>query len=78
MTTASSPVSQNTAIFYPTGDGELVAETFAHLYALLITLEKIKPCRISRSHLLLEHPDSLAMPKSDRRGKSATIHSSGA
>ncbi|MER3435382.1 MAG: hypothetical protein C4288_18745 [Leptolyngbya sp. ERB_1_1] len=37
--TASSPVSQTTEIFYPTGDGEPVAETFDHFYALLITLE---------------------------------------
>uniref|UniRef100_B8HUU4 Putative restriction endonuclease domain-containing protein n=1 Tax=Cyanothece sp. (strain PCC 7425 / ATCC 29141) TaxID=395961 RepID=B8HUU4_CYAP4 len=29
-------------IFYPSGDGEPVAETFDHLYALLITLEVLR------------------------------------
>jgi Uma2 family endonuclease len=40
--TALSPASQTTDIFYPTGDGEPVAETFDHLYALLITLEVLR------------------------------------
>jgi Uma2 family endonuclease len=40
--TALSPSSQTTDIFYPTGDGEPVAETFDHLYALLITLEVLR------------------------------------
>jgi Uma2 family endonuclease len=34
--------STNTAIFYPTGDGQPVAETFAHLYAILMTLEVLR------------------------------------
>lgn len=40
--TALSPSSQITDIFYPTGNGEPVAETFDHLYALLITLEVLR------------------------------------
>jgi hypothetical protein len=32
-------VATNTAIHYPTGDGQPVAETFAHLYAILMTIE---------------------------------------
>lgn len=40
--TAVSPASQTTEIFYPTGDGEPVAETYDHLYALLITLEVLR------------------------------------
>jgi Uma2 family endonuclease len=34
--------STNTAIFYPTGDGQPVAETFAHLYAILMTIEVLR------------------------------------
>ena len=32
----------NTDLIYPTSDGEPVAETYAHLYALLITLEVLR------------------------------------
>ena len=46
MTSLSSPsqVSQTQTVepFYPTGDGKPVAETFDHLYALLITLEVLR------------------------------------
>ncbi|MBF2085458.1 Uma2 family endonuclease [Thermoleptolyngbya sp. C42_A2020_037] len=45
MTVSSSApktASQSTDIVYPTGDGSPVAETFDHLYALLITLEVLK------------------------------------
>jgi hypothetical protein len=38
MTTLVS-TSQPTEIFYPSSDGEPVAETYVHLYALLVTLE---------------------------------------
>jgi Uma2 family endonuclease len=34
--------STNTAVFYPTGDGQPVAETFAHLYAILMTIEVLR------------------------------------
>jgi Uma2 family endonuclease len=42
MTAILTSTSQSTEIIYPTGDGEPVAETFDHLYALLIALEVIK------------------------------------
>ncbi len=35
-------VAANTAIHYPTGDGQPVAETFAHLYAILMTIEVLR------------------------------------
>jgi Uma2 family endonuclease len=34
--------SIDTAIHYPTGDGQPVAETFAHLYAILMTIEVLR------------------------------------
>ena len=40
MTALSS--AQPTNIFYPTGDGEPVAETYDHFYALMITLEVLR------------------------------------
>ncbi|MGG6265332.1 Uma2 family endonuclease [Leptolyngbya sp. AN03gr2] len=40
--TACSPIPQAAEIFYPTGDGEPVAETFDHLYAILITIEVLR------------------------------------
>jgi Uma2 family endonuclease len=35
-------VATNTAIHYPTGDGQPVAETFAHLYAMLMSIEVLR------------------------------------
>jgi Uma2 family endonuclease len=35
-------VATNTAIHYPTGDGQPVAETFAHLYAILMSIEVLR------------------------------------
>jgi Uma2 family endonuclease len=35
-------VATNPAIHYPTGDGQPVAETFAHLYAILMTIEVLR------------------------------------
>jgi Uma2 family endonuclease len=40
--TALTPANQTTEPFYPSGDGEPVAETFDHLYVLLITLEVLR------------------------------------
>ncbi len=40
--TATLPKSKTSQIIYPTGDGAPVAETFDHLYALLITLEVLR------------------------------------
>ena len=36
------PANQETSIIYPSSDGEPVAETYAHLYALLVTLEVLR------------------------------------
>lgn len=51
--TTISPASQTTEIFYPTGDGEPVAETFDHLYALLITLEVLRQYLTGRQATVL-------------------------
>jgi Uma2 family endonuclease len=40
--TALHPTAETSEIFYPTSDGEPVAETFDHLYALLVTLEVLR------------------------------------
>jgi Uma2 family endonuclease len=40
--TATLPVTQSTEPFYPSADGEPVAETYDHFYALLTTLEVLK------------------------------------
>ena len=40
--TATIPHTQTSQIIYTTGDGTPVAETFDHLYALLITLEVLR------------------------------------
>ncbi|MDM9384924.1 Uma2 family endonuclease [Chlorogloeopsis sp. ULAP01] len=40
--TATLPVASQTEPFYPSADGEPVAETYDHLYALLTTLEVLK------------------------------------
>jgi Uma2 family endonuclease len=36
------PTTQQSSNFYPSSDGEPVAETYVHLYALLITLEVLR------------------------------------
>ncbi|MBW4672434.1 MAG: Uma2 family endonuclease [Cyanomargarita calcarea GSE-NOS-MK-12-04C] len=40
--TSLLPTSQSTGIFYPSSDGEPLAETYVHLYALLVTLEVLR------------------------------------
>lgn len=40
--TTSTPPHQQSQPFYPSADGEPVAETYAHLYALLTTLEVLR------------------------------------
>lgn len=40
--TAIISVTQSSEIFYPSADGEPVAETYDHLYAILTTLEVLK------------------------------------
>ena len=39
---ALSPTTQTTEVFYPSSDGEPLAETYIHLYAILVTLEVLK------------------------------------
>ncbi len=36
------PTSQSAKIFYPNSDGETLAQTYIHLYALLVTLEVLR------------------------------------
>jgi Uma2 family endonuclease len=36
------PTTQSTEVFYPSSDGEPLAETYIHLYAILVTLEVLK------------------------------------
>jgi Uma2 family endonuclease len=40
--TASLSHSSSTTLFYPSSDGQPVAETYLHLYALLVTLEVLR------------------------------------
>jgi Uma2 family endonuclease len=40
--TAITPAAKQSQLFYPSSDGEPVAETFVHLYALLTTLEVLR------------------------------------
>jgi len=42
MTLARDKETEKTEIFYPTSDGEPVAETYDHLYAILIILEVLR------------------------------------
>ncbi|MGB3650473.1 MAG: Uma2 family endonuclease [Rivularia sp. (in: cyanobacteria)] len=51
--TATLPVANQTEIFYPSADGEPVAETFDHLYALLTTLEVLKQYLANRQATVL-------------------------
>ena len=39
---ALSPTTQTTEVFYPSSDGEPLAETYIHLYAILVTLEVLR------------------------------------
>ncbi len=51
--TATLPVENQTEIFYSSADGEPVAETFDHLYALLTTLEVLKQYLSNRQATVL-------------------------
>jgi hypothetical protein len=48
--TATLPVNVESEIFYPSADGQPVAETYDHLYALLTTLEVLKEWVLSREY----------------------------
>jgi Uma2 family endonuclease len=39
---ANQPTNQPTELVYPSGDGQPVAETYVHFYALLVTLEVLR------------------------------------
>ncbi len=47
------PNLQSAEPFYPTGDGEPVAETYDHLYALLIVLEVLRQFLVDRQATVL-------------------------
>ena len=51
--TATLPVSVESEIFYPSADGQPVAETYDHLYALLTTLEVLKQYLTNRQATVL-------------------------
>ncbi|MDZ8184880.1 MAG: Uma2 family endonuclease [Nostoc sp. ChiSLP02] len=51
--TAILPVSVESEIFYPSADGQPVAETYDHLYALLTTLEVLKQYLADRQATVL-------------------------
>lgn len=51
--TATVPVGSKSEPFYPSADGEPVAETYDHLYALLTTLEVIKQYLAGRQATVL-------------------------
>lgn len=51
--TAPSPIAQTSSIIYPSADGEPVAETYDHLYAILSTLEVLKQFLVGRQATVL-------------------------
>jgi|SRR6478672_4784763 len=51
--TALSPSAQTTPIVYPSADGEPVAETYDHLYAILTALEVLKQYLAGRQATVL-------------------------
>ncbi|MGB3491117.1 MAG: Uma2 family endonuclease [Elainellaceae cyanobacterium] len=50
---ATQPDIQNPEIVYPSSDGEPVAESFVHLYALLVTLEVLRQYLEERQAVVL-------------------------
>ena len=53
--TASSQTAQTTPIVYPGADGEPVAETYDHLYAILTTLEVLKQYLVGHQATVLSN-----------------------
>jgi Uma2 family endonuclease len=51
--TAISPTVQSAEIFYPSSDGEPLAETYDHLYAIFTTLEVLKQYLTGRQATVL-------------------------
>lgn len=40
--TITLPIQQQTPVIYPSEDGEPLAESYDHLYAILVTLEVLR------------------------------------
>jgi hypothetical protein len=53
MTSLTSTDSQATTVVYPSSDGEPVAETYVHFYALLVTLEVLRQYLTGRQATVL-------------------------
>ncbi|HIK12166.1 MAG TPA: Uma2 family endonuclease [Oscillatoriaceae cyanobacterium M33_DOE_052] len=51
--TAILPITESTEIFYPSGDGEPMAETYDHVYAIISTLEVLKQYLTGRQATVL-------------------------
>ncbi|MBW4488069.1 MAG: Uma2 family endonuclease [Trichocoleus desertorum ATA4-8-CV12] len=51
--TSLTTTPQSTSIVYPSSDGELVAETYVHFYALLVTLEVLRQYLAGRQATVL-------------------------
>lgn len=53
--TSLLPNSQATEVFYPSSDGEPLAESYVHLYALLATLEVLRQYLLGRQATVLSN-----------------------
>jgi hypothetical protein len=53
--TSLLPSSQSTEVFYPSSDGEPLAESYVHLYALLATLEVLRQYLLGRQATVLSN-----------------------
>ncbi|MEH2253362.1 Uma2 family endonuclease [Nostoc sp.] len=53
--TSLLPSSQSTEVFYPSSDGEPLAESYVHLYALLATLEVLRQYLLDRQATVLSN-----------------------
>jgi hypothetical protein len=53
MTSLTSTDPQSTTVVYPSSDGEPVAETYVHFYALLVTLEVLRQYLTGRQATVL-------------------------
>ncbi|MBG1269632.1 Uma2 family endonuclease [Nostoc sp. WHI] len=53
--TSLLPSSQSTEVFYPSSDGEPLAESYVHLYVLLATLEVLRQYLLGRQATVLSN-----------------------
>jgi Uma2 family endonuclease len=51
--TATLPIQQQTPVIYPSEDGEPLAESYDHLYAILVTLEVLRQYLMGRQATVL-------------------------